>query len=190
MKVLKKQKSLILAHESSGWRNNSLDKDILRGAADCKVTEGFALDELGRKFVSDVDTLEAEIEKVRKSRISDEDKKYLIETLQNVFDLVQAEYEELVSAEEERVQQELEQQIELMQIVINEFDEQLDSLRKVTMEAASTDVSYAIKEAELGKQEFEKMQQEYAEQLSQQEERHKLRKSYILAKQRKIHSDK
>lgn len=66
--------------------NKSLDSTILKGEAQDKVNEGEKLDELGAKFVSDKEKLEAEIDKVEKSNISNADKSKLLDCPKSTSD--------------------------------------------------------------------------------------------------------
>ena len=149
-------------------RNKSLDGTILNKESGDQVQEGTKLHELGVKFESDKAKLEDEIEKVQNSKISDADKRKLIAQLNAAIEALQEQYDQDVTAEEERVQQELMGQIESMQEAADELERQADDLRSIKMEAASTDASAAADAAEAQKQAFEQMKAEYVEKLNLQ----------------------
>lgn len=149
-------------------RNRSLDGTILQKESGDQVQEGTKLHELGVKFESDKIKLEDEIEKVQNSKISDADKRKLIAQLNAAILTLQEQYDHDVTAEEERVQQELMGQIESMQEAADELERQADDLRGIKMEAASTDASAAADAAEAQKQAFEQMKAEYVEKLNLQ----------------------
>lgn len=144
-----------------------------------QVSEGDKLHELGTKFESDKGKLEDEIEKVQAANISNKDKQKMIAQLNTAIEKLQEQYEEDVSREEERVQEDLCQQIEQMNAAVDELEEQADSLRSVTMDAASTDASAAADAAEEKKREFEQMRDSYVEKLQLQMEQAEIQKRNI-----------
>lgn len=149
-------------------RNRSLDGTILQKESHDQVQEGTKLHELGVKFESDKAKLEDEIEKVQNSKISDADKRKLIAQLNAAIVVLQEQYDRDVTAEEQRVQQELLVQIDSMQEAADELERQADNLRSVEMEASSTDASAAADAAEVQKRAFEQMKAEYVEKLNLQ----------------------
>ena len=114
--------------------------------------------------------LEDEIEKVKSSKISDKDKARIIAQLNAAIEKLQEQYDDDVAAEEAKVQEEIMEELETMDEAVEELDQQADSLRNVTMDAASTDAKAAADEAEAKKQEFEKMRKEYTDKLQLQME--------------------
>lgn len=151
-------------------RNKSLDGTILRKESGDQVQEGDKLHELGTKFESDKGKLEAEIEKVQNSKISDADKRKLIAQLDNAIVALQEQYERDVTEEEQRIQEELMGQIESMQEAADELEHQATDLRAVKMEAAATDAAAAADAAEDQKRAFEEMKKEYVDKLNLQME--------------------
>ena len=137
------------------------------------------LRELGAKFVEDKTKLEDAIERVQASGIKPEDKAKIIAELNAVIDAVQAQYEDDVAAEEAKVQEEIEGNLEQMDQTIDELTEQADYLRDITMDAASTDASAAAEAADAKKQEFEQMKEEYTEKLRLQIEQAEMQKRNI-----------
>lgn len=170
---------LTMRHGKQLSKNRSLDGTIIKEESDNKVQEGEMLHKLGEKFKSDKETLESEIEKVKDSIISDEDKREIIAQLEIAIEKLQEQYDQDVTAEEERLQQELMEQTESMQEAADEFDRQADDLRGVKMEAASTDMSSAAEAAEAKKQSFEQMKAEYVDKLNLQIEQANIQRRNI-----------
>lgn len=150
-----RQRSRISSHESTIFR--SRDQDQIQENVEGLLDEHTELEKLGEKFISDKNAIEAEIEKVRRAKISDADKKKLIEDLEALIAAIQEQYEQDVAAEQAKLQEEIGEQTEIMQEVANELDEQSSSFRGVKMDAASTDASAAADTADERKREFEKM---------------------------------
>lgn len=159
--------------------SRGLDSRAMDEQAEDNVLEGTRLHELGEKFVSDKAKIEAEIEKVENSGISEQDKKKLIDQLESALSYLQDQYDLEVTEERERLQQELESQILDMQDAADEMEKQADSLREVHMEAASVDTSAAADAADEKKEEFENMKREYAEKLKLQMEQAEMQQRNI-----------
>lgn len=159
--------------------SRGLDSRAMDEQAEDSVLEGTRLHELGEKFVSDKEKIEAEIEKVENSGISEQDKKKLIDQLENALSCLQDQYDLEVTEERERLKQELEYQILDMQDAADEMEKQADSLRDVHMEAASVDTSAAADAADEKKEEFENMKREYAEKLKLQMEQAEMQQRNI-----------
>lgn len=151
-------------------RHGEVGYDELHEETGELVSEGDRLHELGEKFEADKTKLEDAIERVQASNIKPEDKAKIIAELNAAIDALQAQYEDDVAAEEAKVQEEIEGQLEQMDQTINELTEQADSLRDVTMDAAATDASAAAEAADAKKQEFEQMKEEYTKKLCLQME--------------------
>lgn len=147
-----------------------------------QVAEGDRLHELGAKFEADKTKLEDAIDRVQAANIKPEDKARMIRELNSAIDALQAQYEDDVAEEEARVQEEIEGQIEQMDAAIEELSEQADSLRDVTMEAASTDATAAADAADSKKQEFEQMKHEYVEKLRLQMEQAEIQQRNIRSR--------
>lgn len=146
-------------------RHGEVGYDELHKETGEQVSEGDRLHELGAKFEEDKTKLEDAIERVQASSIKPEDKAKMIAELNAAIDALQAQYEDDVVAEEAKVQEEIEGQLDQMDQIIDELTDQADSLRDVTMDVASTDASAAADAADAKKQEFEQMKEEYTEKL-------------------------
>ena len=72
--------------------SRGLDSRAMDEQAEDNVLEGTSLHELGEKFVSDKAKIEAEIEKVENSGISEQDKKKLIDQLESALSYLQDQY--------------------------------------------------------------------------------------------------
>jgi len=162
-------------HEEIGY-------DELDSETGEQIIEGNLLHELGVKFNSDKKKLEDEIEKVKSSKISDKDKASIIIQLYEVIDMLQKQYENDVEAEEVRVQEKIKTKLEMMDEAVDELEQQVDSLKSVTMDVASTDARAATDEAESKKQEFIRMRSEYAEKLRLQMEQAEMMQRQIRAR--------
>ncbi len=160
--------------------NKSLDSTILKGEAQDKVNEGEKLDELGAKFVSDKEKLEAEIDKVEKSNISNADKSKLLDKLKNAIVSLKEQYDKDVSKENEKIQKKLQEKTDEMQEAEDEMQEQIDSLNDMEIEAADIDTSALINEAKDKKKDFEKIKTEYVKKLEAQINANELQRREIL----------
>lgn len=149
-------------------RHENFDGSILSKEASDQVNEGAKLHELGSKFESDKLKLEEEIDKVRNSKLSDDDKKRLVTQLNVAIEVLQEQYDQDVAEEEQRVREKLIERIDSMQEAADELDHQASDLRSIKMEAASTDASAAADVADAQKQMFEQMKAEYIHKLNLQ----------------------
>lgn len=163
-------------------RHGEVGYDELHKETGEKVAEGDRLHELGAKFEADKTKLEDAIERAQAANIKPKDKARMIAELNAAIDALQAQYDDDVAAEEARVQEEIEGQIEQMGQTIDELAEQADSLREITMDAASTDASAAADAADAKKQEFEQMKGEYTEKLRLQMEQAEMQRRNIRAR--------
>lgn len=144
-------------------RGRSLDRGVIRAETDKRIDEGTKLQMLGEKFEEDKEKLENEIDKVQNSSISEEDKRTLINELNMAIEMLKEQYDTEVADEEERVQNELVEQLDAMQEGANESARLAKEFRDVQMEASNTDASAAADQAEEHKREFEQMKAEYLE---------------------------
>lgn len=144
-------------------RGRSLDRGVIRAETDKRIDEGNKLQMLGEKFEEDKEKLENEIDKVQNSSISEEDKRALINELNMAIEMLKEQYDTEVADEEERVQNELVEQLDAMQEGANESARLAKEFRDVQMEASNTDASAAADQAEEHKREFEQMKAEYLE---------------------------
>lgn len=160
-------------------RHSEVGYEELNKEAGDQISEGEKLEQLGEKFLSDKNKLEDQIEKVQAANISERDKSKLIAQLNAAIEALQEQYDEEVTEEERRVQEELQEQIEVMQETENELAEQVDSLRSVQMDAASTDASAAADAAEAQKQAYENMKNEYIQKLNLQMEQAEIQQRNI-----------
>lgn len=169
----------VLSRGMNLGRHGEVGYDELRKETDEQVSEGDRLHELGAKFEEDKTKLEDAIRRVEASSIQPKDKAKMIAELNAAIDALQAQYEDDVAAKQAKVQEGIGGQLEQMDQTIDELTEQADSLRDVTMDAASTDTSAAVKAAEAKKQEFERMKEEYIEKLRLQVEQAKMQQRNI-----------
>ena len=160
-------------------RHEVVGYDELNKETGERVSEGNRLHELGTKFEADKKKLEDAIEHVQAANIKSEDKARMITELNAAIDALQEQYNDTVTAEENRVQEEIEVRIEQMDQTIDELSEQEAYLREVTMDVASTDTSVAAEAADAKKQEFEQMKEEYAEKLRLQMEQAEIQRKTI-----------
>lgn len=163
-------------------RHGEIGYTEINAEAGERVAEGDRLHELGVKFESDKTKLEDEIEKVNASSISEKDKRNMIAQLNAAIERLQEQYDRDVAEEEERVQEEIQEQIEQMDEASKELEQQADSLRSVTMDAASTDASAAADATDAKRQEFEQMKAEYTEKLQLQMEQAEIQRRSIRAR--------
>ena len=70
-----------------------------------------------------------------------------------------------------------------MQETAEELEEQADSLRNIQLDAASTDASAAATAAEVKKQQFEAIKDEYTEKLKQKMEQAEMHRRDIRSRQ-------
>lgn len=147
-----------------------------------QIAEGDHLVELGVKFEADKTKLEDAIERVQAANIKPEDKAGMIAELNAAIDALQAQYDQDVAAEELRVQEKIEEQLEQVEQTIDELSEQADFLRDVTMDVAATDAYAAAEAADAKKQEFEQMKEEYTEKLRLQIEQAEIQQRNIRAR--------
>lgn len=160
-----------------------LSYDEISRKSEEQVAELSRLGELGEKFISDKDKLESEKEKAKNAKISEEDKASILEELDAGIKKVQEQYEKDVAAEEQSTQETLESHIESMQETAEELEEQADSLRNIQLDAASTDASAAATAAEVKKQQFEAIKDEYTEKLKQKMEQAEMHRRDIRSRQ-------
>lgn len=166
------------------FRGREIDYKEVDNETGKEVEEGNRLHELAVKFDSDKIQLEDKIDEVKASDISEDDKKHIIAELEYSIDKLQEQYDDDVAAEEQRVQDNIQEQIETMDEAVNELDKQADSLKKVTMDAAATDARAAAEEAEKKKYEFTKMRKSYADELQKQIEQAQTMRANIRTRRR------
>lgn len=150
-------------HEEIGTR--SIDADT-----DAKIEGLGKLKELGEKFVSDKNKIEAEIDKIMNAKIKAEDKVALLKELREAVEKLQEQYDREVETEQERLQEEIQENIEGMNSAAEELQEKEDSLRNITMDAGTVDTSAAADETKKKREEFEKLRDDYTEKLESQME--------------------
>ncbi len=171
-----------MRHARQKGRNYGLDGTILDGEAGDKIREGSDWIELGKKFEADKKTLEDEMDKVNHANISEEDKQSLRDELNRALELLQEQYETDVAQKLQRNHEGVQDNIEAMQEQVDEFECQHDSMRNVSMDAASTDASAAADAAEAKKRAFEEMRDEYTEKLRLQMEQAEIQRRNIRTK--------
>lgn len=170
----------VLSRGMNLGRHGEISYDEVHRETGEQVSEGNRLHELGAKFEADKTKLEDAIERVEASNIiEEEDKAKMIADLNAAMDVIQAQYEDDVTAEEAKVQEKIEGQLEQMDQAIDELTEQANSLRNITMDVASTDASAAADASDEKKQEFEQMKEKYEEELWLQMEQAEIQQKNI-----------
>lgn len=139
-------------------------------------------DDLVKRFIVDKEKIEERIERVQNSKIPEEEKSKFLSILDDCMNLLQLQYEDEVTAEQEKLQEEMQFQLEQMDEAAEEFDNQLKSLNDVSMDVASVTMDKAINEAEEKKQDFVNMRNEYTEKLNRQIEQANMLRRQILSR--------
>lgn len=134
------------------------------------IDRGNDLGGLAEKFIKDKDKLEDAIDRVKDSDIKLEDKKELLAELNAAIEKLQHKYELDVMVEEARVHDELEEEIESIGDNVIAFNEQIESIKDISIETSSTNTDKAVEEAQAKKEAFETMGREYTEKLRLQME--------------------
>ena len=160
-------------------RHTEVGFDELNKETGEQLEERDRLHKIGAKFETDKAKLEDSIERVQAANIKSEDKAKMLAELNAAIDALQAQYEDDVTAEEAKVQKEIEGQLEQMDQTIDELTEQADSLRDVTMDASPIDTSAAAEAADAKKRDFEQMKEEYVEKLRLQIEQAEMQQRNI-----------
>lgn len=161
------------------------DNKLGRGLTTLKkeLDEGFDIGDkkldFGKKFELDKAKLEDAMAKVEASSISDEDKESMIQELSNALHALEEQYDRDVFEEMMNTKKTINSGIQQMDASISELNEQQDSLKDITMEAASVDAKAAADEAEKKKREFEEAKNEAVEKLRLQMEQAEMQQRTI-----------
>lgn len=155
-----------MKHGKQLGRNKVLDGTILNNEQKDAAREHEKLHELGEKFTADKDKLEDAKERVKASKISDSEKQNMLAELDAAIERAKEEYDEQVAELEQEQQREMQEGIDAMQEAADEAAQQADSLRNITMDAASVDASAAADAAEEKQREFEQMRDRAVEELN------------------------
>ena len=149
---------------------HELDYDELKRESDQQVQDGRKIGGLGAKYLSDKERLEAKIQDVQNSNLSENNKNKLIAELQSVITTLQDEYETEIVEEQDRIQENLQNEIQAMQEAMEELVRQAESLRNEKFDVGSTDISAAADTADSEKERLDTLKSEYTEQLKNQVE--------------------
>lgn len=148
-----------------------------------ELVESFDIGEkkldFGKKFELDKAKLEDAIARVEASSISDEDKENMLQELSNAVLALEEQYDRDVFEEMLDTKKIINSGIQQMDASINELNEQQDSLKDITMEAAAVDAKAASDEAEKKKREFEEAKNEAVEKLRLQMEQAEMQQRNI-----------
>lgn len=142
--------------------------DDLHILADELVEKGEGYEETAKRFLFDKRKIEFEISKVESSALNDSDKAGIIAELYDSLDKLKKQYYKDVALEQILLQEEMEGEIDEMTHAIEILQEQEDSLRIVSMDAAAKDTSSAADEAEKKKIAFKNMKDSFLEKKNQQ----------------------
>lgn len=160
--------------------DNVHDKQALKKEFEENIGISKELYILGEKFNADKAKLEAEIDKTRRSRISDEDKRKIIAQLNEVIHTLQEQYNENVTKENQKVYEKNEGLIKSMQEQEDKLRQLADNFSNITMEVAITDASSAANVAVTEKRSFESLKNESTNELKHQREQEENQKIKIL----------
>lgn len=169
MNKWKGETNMKLRRELSGGRKlEHLSFDEIDKEASDSVSEGDRLGELASRFLADKNKLVEALKVVDDLEMEDEDKKQMRLDIVTAIEALQEQYDQEVTAEEERIHSNISEQIEQIDCYIEELHVQSDSLREITMDAASIDASAAADAADEKRNHLEKMKAIYTEKLSLQ----------------------
>lgn len=149
-------------------------------AIDRKIDKAKELKELAEKFNADKTDLTNEIDKVKASQIAEEDKADLLVVLENAIEELQQKYESDVWEAQQRIQKELKDDIDTIEGTIEEYDQQIDSLKEVNIRVAPKDTEEVIRIAEDKKSEFDEARDRCFDELNSIEEEAKVLQKQIF----------
>lgn len=121
--------------------------------------------EEAEKFLRDKDILEQQFEDISESSLSTEDKRKTLEALKELVLMREKDFDEKVTKERERLQEEQQREIDDVTSGIEELSEEIDTFENTHLEADSVDASSVIETLKDKKSEFEVEKEKYKEQL-------------------------
>lgn len=140
--------------------NQSFDKVKLGDETRELGEKGQKILDHGAKLERDKAILEAKIEEIQCSRLSEESQKLLISAIDAQIAEIQKQYEREVTWKMEDVQRDLEACTEDMQEAADDLGKEEANIREVRMEASEADTAAAADAAAAEKREFENMKLE------------------------------
>lgn len=152
----------------------------INDAIDKKIDKAKELKELAERFNVDKTELTNEIDKVKASQIAEDDKADLLVVLENAIEELQQKYESDVWEAQQRIQKELKDDIDTIEGTIEEYDQQIDSLKEVNIRVAPKDTEEVIRIAEDKKSEFDEARDRCFEELQSIEEEAKVLQKQIF----------
>lgn len=152
----------------------------INDAIDKKIDKAKELKELAERFNADKTELTNEIDKVKASQIAEDDKADLLVVLENAIEELQQKYESDVWEAQQRIQKELKDDIDTIEGTIEEYDQQIDSLKEVNIRVAPKDTEEVIRIAEDKKSEFDEARDRCFEELQSIEEEAKVLQKQIF----------
>ena len=152
----------------------------INDAIDKKIDKAKELKQLAERFNVDKTELTNEIDKVKASQIAEDDKADLLVVLENAIEELQQKYESDVWEAQQRIQKELKDDIDTIEGTIEEYDQQIDSLKEVNIRVAPKDTEEVIRIAEDKKSEFDEARDRCFEELQSIEEEAKVLQKQIF----------
>lgn len=152
----------------------------INDAIDKKIDKAKELKELAERFNADKTELTNEIDKVKASQIAEDDKADLLVVLENAIEELQQKYESDVWEAQQRIQKEIKDDIDTIEGTIEEYDQQIDSLKEVNIRVAPKDTEEVIRIAEDKKSEFDEARDRCFEELQSIEEEAKVLQKQIF----------
>lgn len=148
--------------------HKEIDYDVLHEDMDRHFDAGEELKGIGEKFVSDKEKLEDAIDRIQNSKLSLGEKAEMLAELNNTIEALKKQFDKDVAAVQAKVHGEIDELIDEVEQGVTELSEQANSLKEVSLDAASTDTSAAADAADKRKQEFEALQRESVQKLQLQ----------------------
>lgn len=140
--------------------HGSIDSRMIDASRKEIVESDKRLHELGEKFERDKEKLEAQIDKIMNSKISQGDKRSLLQELRKGVEQLQEQYDNEVAQEKEKLQENLKETIGEIEEGIGELEAEEDDMRNIETEASDTDASAGAEAAAMTRQKFENLKSE------------------------------
>lgn len=144
----------------SRGRGRGLDRHAISSKGTENMNESNRLKELGDKFDSDKQQLEAALERIDNANIPESEKSKLRNEVNIAVEKLKEQYDQDVTDLENELQQEMTELAEEADANAKELQQQADDLRGIKMDAASTDASAAADAAATEQQEYEQVHQD------------------------------
>lgn len=137
-----------------------------------KNEEGIA--ELGEKFEKDKAKLEDAIDRLNSSNVAEDDKRSLMKECNSAIEILQEKYEKEVKEEREKCFVVVQENIDMMDSMANEFGEQENELKKLELDIPNQAASAAADLVSEKKKAFETARDEYLQELNLRMEQSKM----------------